>query len=214
MAKLFAYSVKIDQGLAPNPFWGYCTLACSKPEVRKNSNVGDWVVGVSPTSQGSKIIYAMKVMEKITFNEYFHDERFQRKKPVFGFGIKKEKSVGDNFYEYKGTRYVARESVPGNQDRVSKQNKRNYDYDQKCEHVLISAENDFYYFGSQPLPLSENLAALAVGKVCKNSYTPEFISEFEAFIAGYKKGICAYPEKWNKVSSDPGSFLKLLPDYD
>ena len=214
MAKLYAYSVKIDQGLAPNPFWGYCTLSCSKPEIRNNAEIGDWVVGVTPTAKGSKIIYAMKVAERLTYNEYFHDERFQEKKPVFGFGIKKEKSIGDNFYEFKVNRYIARESAPGNQDRVSKKNKRNYDHDQKSEYVLISAENEFYYFGSQPVPLSENLAALAVGRAHKNSYTPEFITEFEGFIAGFKKGICAYPDQWNKVSSDPGSYVKLLPDYD
>lgn len=39
--KLFSYIVTHDAGFAPNPFWGYCTLACCKPAIRRTANVGD-----------------------------------------------------------------------------------------------------------------------------------------------------------------------------
>ena len=34
-----------DYGFAPNPFFGFCTLANCKPKIRKSANVGDWIIG-------------------------------------------------------------------------------------------------------------------------------------------------------------------------
>ena len=41
---LFSYVVRSDGGFAPNPFFGYCTLATCKPRIRKGALVGDWIV--------------------------------------------------------------------------------------------------------------------------------------------------------------------------
>ena len=38
--KLSAYIVSTDAGLAPNPFWGVCTLAVCKPRIRRFAEVG------------------------------------------------------------------------------------------------------------------------------------------------------------------------------
>ncbi|MBL7177318.1 MAG: DUF4976 domain-containing protein [Desulfobacteraceae bacterium] len=57
--KLFSYIVKPDSGFSPNPFWGYCTLACCKPTIRRTAKPGDWIVGLSSKSQGYKIVYLM-----------------------------------------------------------------------------------------------------------------------------------------------------------
>ena len=79
--KLFSYIVTHDAGFAPNPFWGYCTLACCKPKIRKTAQKGDWIVGLSPKAKGNKIIYAMQVEEILPFEKYFHDKRFADKIP-------------------------------------------------------------------------------------------------------------------------------------
>jgi len=43
--KLHTYVVRYDSGFAPNPFYGYCTLATCKPPIRKSAAVEDWIVG-------------------------------------------------------------------------------------------------------------------------------------------------------------------------
>ncbi|MGC9261259.1 MAG: hypothetical protein ACP5I8_14435 [Phycisphaerae bacterium] len=47
MAKLFTYTIKIDDGAAPNPFHGLCTLVICKPAIRRCAKAGDWVVGLN-----------------------------------------------------------------------------------------------------------------------------------------------------------------------
>jgi hypothetical protein len=39
---------------------------------------GDWIIGTSPVSQGSKLVYAMQVSERLSFEEYYTDERFAK----------------------------------------------------------------------------------------------------------------------------------------
>jgi hypothetical protein len=46
--KLYCYIVTHDTGFSPNPFHGYCTLACCKPTIRRTAKEGDWVVGLTP----------------------------------------------------------------------------------------------------------------------------------------------------------------------
>jgi len=89
MAKLYSYVVDHDYGYAPNPYDGYCTLAqCMYGKKSKNitdvAEPGDWIVGtggVKKVSAGHmKIIYAMRVDEKITLAEYYKDPRFKGRK--------------------------------------------------------------------------------------------------------------------------------------
>lgn len=72
-----------DSGFAPNPYWGYCTLATCKPLIRRTAKPGDWVIGVgSKAGVGSgKLVYAMHVSEVIAFEQYNSDSRFTPKKP-------------------------------------------------------------------------------------------------------------------------------------
>lgn len=39
--KLFSYVVAREYGFAPNPFFGWCTLATCKPKIRVTAEVGD-----------------------------------------------------------------------------------------------------------------------------------------------------------------------------
>ena len=45
--KLYSYILTHDTGFSPNPFFGYCTLACCKPDIRRVAKVGDWIVGLA-----------------------------------------------------------------------------------------------------------------------------------------------------------------------
>ena len=63
--KHFTYKIDHDFGLAPNPFWGYCTLAICKSSIRRNRNlnIGSWVFGTGSVKLKNlhKLIYAMRV---------------------------------------------------------------------------------------------------------------------------------------------------------
>jgi hypothetical protein len=37
MPRLFSYTVRVDDGAAPNPFRGLCTLAICKPAIRRGA---------------------------------------------------------------------------------------------------------------------------------------------------------------------------------
>jgi hypothetical protein len=85
MSKLFSYVVDHDLGFAPNPYGGYCTLAhCKFKQERRNiiemAEIGHWVAGtggLGSTSAGHrKLIYGMRVEEKMTLRDYARDERF------------------------------------------------------------------------------------------------------------------------------------------
>ena len=94
MPKLFSYVVDHDLGFAPNPFGGFCTLAkCKygtikcKNGTRRNivelADEGDWIVGtggvdLSKSAGHGKLIYAMRVDEKISLREYCQGNRGNR----------------------------------------------------------------------------------------------------------------------------------------
>lgn len=46
MPRLFSYTIPIDDGSAPNPFRGMCSLAICKPGIRRTAEEGDWVAGL------------------------------------------------------------------------------------------------------------------------------------------------------------------------
>ncbi len=48
--RIYAYILKVDSGFAPNPFHGWCTLACCKPAIRRKARPGDWIVGRLPSA--------------------------------------------------------------------------------------------------------------------------------------------------------------------
>lgn len=76
--RLCSYVVKNDKGLAPNPFWGYCTLAlCTPNHMGIKAEKGDWLVGNSSVAKGNKLIFAMQVEEILSFDQYYNDPRFK-----------------------------------------------------------------------------------------------------------------------------------------
>ncbi len=70
--KLFTYVVARDYGFAPNPFYGYCTLATCKPQIRSTASIGHWVIGTGVKTKydlAGHLIYAMKVDEVTLFRK-------------------------------------------------------------------------------------------------------------------------------------------------
>ena len=56
--KVYVYIVPVDDGAAPNPYGGVCTLAICKMNLRKIAKKGDWIIGFSNSFE---LIYTMKI---------------------------------------------------------------------------------------------------------------------------------------------------------
>jgi Nucleotide modification associated domain 2 len=99
---LYSYIIEHDLGFAPNPFHGACTLACCKPLIRKGASLGDYILGtgaVEPKLEGY-LTFWMRVDEVLTFDEYWIDQRFHRKKPHMSATTYLR--YGDNIYHRDG----------------------------------------------------------------------------------------------------------------
>lgn len=147
--RLYSYVVAYDIGFAPNPFYGYCTLATCKQEIRAKAEIGDWVVGTGSKQAGlgGRLVYAMQVDEILTYDQYWTDIRFARKRPKLNGSMKQQ--YGDNIYHRnKNGLWVQANSRHSLSDGTP--NQGHIDRDTKSESVLIS-ERFVYYGGEGPI---------------------------------------------------------------
>ena len=157
---LFAYKITRDYGFAPNPFFGICTLATCKPNIRKSAQVGDWVVGCGSEAEGSKLsgflIYAMRVDEKLTFDKYWEDARYELKRPQMNGSLKV--MYGDNIYHHDALtgEFVQEDSHHSYPDGV--RNELNYRRDTQADAVLVSRA--YWYWGGEAVPIPPELGLL------------------------------------------------------
>lgn len=152
MHRLFSYTVAVDDGAAPNPFNGMCTLAICKPSIRRVAKVGDWVAGLGSNRAPSgdlsgHLIYAMRVEEVLTLQQYDFQaaNRWPHRIPNIN-SLALQERLGDCIYDYSDGFPTLRPSVHG---------EGNIQTDLGGENVLIS--RDFYYFGNRALKLPNHL---------------------------------------------------------
>lgn len=80
---LYSYVVQHDNGYAPNPSNGICTLAYCKYPMRRHVEEGDYVVGLAGaqykghvTVEWPPVVYAMRVTKVCGFEEFESDTRY------------------------------------------------------------------------------------------------------------------------------------------
>ncbi|GKT00808.1 hypothetical protein AVKW3434_15485 [Acidovorax sp. SUPP3434] len=204
--KLHSYVVRYDSGFAPNPFYGYCTLATCKPPIRKSAVIGDWVVGCGSNDKsvrrGGHIVYAMRVTETLDFRVYAADPRFQQKIP-YRRGSRKQ-SCGDNIYYRNSadTEWLQRDSFHSREDGSI-----NHDHiarDTGVDRVLVS--DDFIYFGGYGPKFPDSLRDYHGLDVCKSgrgssSFSdPELITQFIHWIRSlHASGYQSAPFEWRML---------------
>lgn len=200
---LYSYIVRYDSGFAPNPFYGYCTLATCKPKIRRYAKIGDWVLG---TGSGDKkigraghVVYAMRVTEALSFDQYDADPRCSKKKP-YRTGSRKQ-SCGDNIYFRKVAPgpWSQRDSLHSSLD--GSPNSKHIGRDTSVNRVLIS--DHFIYFGgagpSAPGTLKDKLGRHIVHfGVGQSRFDDEHvIKEFEQWIGSLgDMGYRSPPYEW------------------
>ena len=199
MTRLHSYIVARDYGFAPNPFFGYCTLATCMVYIREGAEVGDWVVGTGSGSKskqrGGYLVYAMRVEEISTFDEYWSDPRFRAKRP--DMYSSEMKSFGDNIYH--------RNVVDGSWSQADSHhslgdgspNVRNIVHDTKVDRVLIS--RDFVYCGGEGpmIPAFDGIYIHGPRKRYMNRFPKDVVNGFARWVRSLgNTGYCGTPLDW------------------
>lgn len=153
--KLYSYVIPRDYGFAPNPFHGCCTLATCKPIIRRVAQVGDWIAafGSKTNDTCGRLVYLMRVGETLTFDEYWDDERFKIKRPVFNKSTTRK--YGDNIYHHVNGEWV---QEPSHHSKIDGMNPINLARDTQTNRVLVADE--FYYFGGDAIMLPSEYQSL------------------------------------------------------
>ena len=157
MVKLYSYCIPIDDGAAPNPFGGVCTLAICKPAIRRTARAGDWIVGTgskrSPVGDISgAVVYAMRVTRTMSLREY--DKLTQRElqsKIPNSKSSHYEHWLGDSIYHFHKFK-------PNPTQRPGVHGTADMERDLSGLNVLLS--DHFYYFGKNAVPLPPALKAI------------------------------------------------------
>ena len=215
MPKLYSYVVARDYGFAPNPFYGFCTLATCKPEIRRTAIAGDWILGTGSRSRqrDAHVVYAMRVSEAMTFNEYWRDLRFRDKRPDMHASIRK--AFGDNIYHRNDAtgRWHQVDSHHSREDGTP--NCRNLEHDTRVDRVLVS--DDFIYWGGHgiEIPVAFRLDVCKAGPGHKCKFPTELVAECIAWlgsldVAGYRGD----PLEWDaKIMALPWDKRRRMPPF-
>jgi Nucleotide modification associated domain 2 len=194
--KLYSYVVRHDTGFAPNPFWGYCTLATCKPEIRRRAQPNDWIIGTgSVTNVGrSRLLYAMHVNKVLTFEEYDRARRFIRKRPNMR-GTPRQR-CGDNIYYRRADGEF--------EQRPSRHGPENQARDLGGHKVLIARR--FYYWGrlavDLPLPFR---ALIKRGPGYKSDFDSAFVTSFIQWLDRHPAGVRGQPSQGDVNTCDCNS---------
>jgi hypothetical protein len=195
--RLFSYVLRYDDGAAPNPFWGTCTLTICKPDIRRTATNGDWIVGTGSKNSTLKdgkrydfsdsVVYAMKITNKMSLADYdtFARGHLPRKMPKWNSRDFRRR-MGDCLYDYS----VNTES-PRQRDGVHPDN--HMPKDLRGKNSLLSKH--FYYFGEEPRPLPTNLKKIIRrGQKHLVFHDRLLIETFEQWISQFDK---------NRLYADP-----------
>ena len=189
--KIYSYVVRCDTGFAPNPFWGYCTLATCKPGIRRKAEKGDWVIGTGSVRNvgNNRLVFAMKVTERMRLEDYANDKRFAEKIP--GRGSKRK--VGDNIY-YRDKNGEMRQRFPSMHSYQNSENPETKRKDLAGKNVLISESGNFHYFGRKAPKIPDHLLILVKkGPGYKWNFPQRVVDQFLQWIRGKNPGIKGEP---------------------
>ena len=136
--------------------------------------------------------------EKLTFDKYWEDERFESKKPNINGSLKVRN--GDNIYRKDGDNWIQANSKHSNED--GSENKDNKDYDLESINVLIS--DHFYYFGKSSIEIpNEFKSVINPGIGHKSKFQEEFIEKFVKWVEeSNDKGIIDFPSQFDNNTDE------------
>ncbi len=196
LAKIYSYVLRIDDGAAPNPFWGICTLTICKPAIRRTAQIGDWIIGTGAKNTkltdgqtydfSDSIVYAMKVTNIMTLKEYDHHCNHHLKNKIPNRSTNDWRlRVGDCIYDYsKNDEPTLRKGVHNEWNRKG-----------DLGRYMALLSDHFYYFGVEARPLPPELRKLIKkNQGYKKIEKQDLIEKFEEWISTFDK---------NKIYANP-----------
>lgn len=197
--RLFSYVVRYDVGFAPNPFHGACSLATCKQDIRRVAQIDDWIVGTGSQSNGKadNLVYAMRISEIVSFQEYWDDERFADKRP--NLRGSRMQHFGDNIYHRDAHGEWIQENSRHSKDDGSLE-ERHMRRDTKSERVLLG--NEFVYFGGEGPVIPASLRneygfdLVHVGRGYRSNFTDEHIAATVEWVQSLEPGVQGRPHDW------------------
>jgi len=193
MSRIYSYVLRYDDGAAPNPFWGVCTLTICKPAIRRTAAVRDWVIGTGSVNAtcndgqrhdlSGSLAYAMKVTQILTMEEYNHycQKELPAKVPDIGHSDW-TKRMGDCIYDYSaGGAPTIRPGV---------HNEGNRERDLSGQRALLSTH--FYYFGEEAVPIPTYLFPLIKkSQGHRKIEDPRLVEAFERWMEPFPLNVVA-----------------------
>ena len=178
--RLFSYIIARDYGFAPNPFYGVCTLATCKPQIRRTCQAGDWVMGTGSCEErrSGHLVYIMRVSEIVTFDDYWADQRFRAKRPNLRGSLKQ--AYGDNIYRRASSEDAWRQLPSHHSLADGRANSANVKRDTSVNRILIA--DRFIYWGSRAPKIPnkfrehEDVCVATQGHKCK--FSEPFVKSF------------------------------------
>ena len=197
--KLCSYIVREDTGLAPNPFWGVCTLAvCTPNHQGSRLSVGNWIAGFLSKKRGHRFLYAMEISEILGLDEYYDDDRYASKKPDLR-GSWQER-CGDNFY---------RRSTDGGwiQHRNRFHLTDGYKV-QDTRHARVFIGKRFWYRGKAAVAAPSKFLPLIGGRGARVNHPPALAHQFVAWVSSeFQPGVADVPNDNPDLTA-----VKLVPE--
>jgi hypothetical protein len=207
---VFSYVIEHDLGFAPNPFHGACTLACCKPLIRKSAKVGDYILGTGAVAANlvGYLTYWMRVAEILTFDQYWKDQRFRRKKPHMSGTTYLR--YGDNIYHRDGGKTFKQEdSFHSMEDGSTSLGDLRRDT-ATTDKVLVGHE--FAYWGRAGIKVPKHLAFLlkkGPGHRCR--FTAEQVTAVMAWLGTLpQRGYISEPAHWQLLGTKSKKKKKKL----
>lgn len=206
--RLYLYVIDHDMGFAPNPFFGACTLAACKPQIRESAVVGDIIAGFGSKRSGisGRISYWMRVEEILAFDAYWADPRFRLKRPQMSGSLMQ--CYGDNIYHRnEAGAWIQEKSF--HSDPPNAKNGGNLARDTgRTEKVLIGRE--FTYWGGAGTAAPAKFGhMIPCGRPYRCRFADKDRDAFVAWLRGRpERGFRGEPPGWPKISQDAGQMRK------
>jgi Nucleotide modification associated domain 2/Nucleotide modification associated domain 3 len=161
---------------------------------------GDWLIGNSPKKDGNRLVYAMRISDVLSMNQYFHNKQFEAKKPKPDGTLIEQ--CGDNIYYQRGVNQWTRLPSPFHNSR------KNFEKD--VGHHVFVAEH-FYYFGRRRVAIPDNLREVIQDRQGIHYKKDRLADDFVAWLeANHKPGILGTPLDMEDRSAETDPILTDL----
>ena len=196
---VWTYRLGHDWGFAPNPFFGVCTLACCKSNIRQYAKEDDYVFGVggADSKRPNRAIFWMKIDRIMSMDDYWHAAEFQRKKPAPNAPLKRW--VGDNIYHHDETgRYVQDDSFHALSGGFVNADTLNSDTGRAGHRDRVLIGSEFTYWGGDGPMVPDHLRQF----ICENRDREkrtnlQEVAAFVDWINALPRGRVGWPTEWN-----------------